>query len=282
MFSSRQWFLCSVALVAIAVTITIASAISLLRPSERAATHPALAQLPAHMLWAWQRPEDLRGLPSNIGVAYVATSIVIEGDVALVEPRLHPLQVSLDTALVPVVHVDASTKKPPSLNALQQKAIVDAVLRVAPQGNRAVVQLDFEVRRSQRPFLASVVEVTRQQLPPTAALSMTVLASWCAGDDWMGKLPADEIVPMAFRMAQGDATIRALLARDGQFRLPHCQHAIGTATDEAPVITISPQLGKLVNIKMRHYYFSPKPWTSLQWQSISISKIKSTTPFSAP
>jgi hypothetical protein len=32
--------------------------------------HPALAGLPAQMLWAWQRPEDLRDLPADIGGNY--------------------------------------------------------------------------------------------------------------------------------------------------------------------------------------------------------------------
>jgi hypothetical protein len=230
------------------------------------AAHPALARLPVEILWAWQRPEDLRELPRHMGVAYVATSISVENTVATVLPRQHPLYVKPHTAIVPVVHVDASWRDPPSLNAVQRDAIVGALLRAARLGNSNVVQLDFEVRRSQRVFLTSVIESARQQLPPDIALSVTALASWCAGDDWLGSLPVDEVVPMAFRMARGDGEIRALLASHGRFIPAHCQTALGTATDE-PLLHMHKQIGAGgTNKKIRHYYFSPKPWIKTQWE----------------
>lgn len=231
--------------------------------------HAALANLPPQMLWAWQRPEDLRGLPTAIGVAYVATTITIEADTASVLVRQHPLLLPPATARVPVVHVDASWRAPPALNAAQRQTIVDAVVKVVALSNTKVVQLDFEVRRSQRQFLSDVVVAARQQLPLDVALSMTALASWCAGDNWMATLPADEVVPMAFRMAAGDTEIRALLAKYGRFQPLHCQTAIGTATDEplqnlplsSPLVSNTAQ-----NKNFRHYRFSPKPWTQSQWQ----------------
>ncbi len=231
--------------------------------------HAALINLPSQMLWAWQRPEDLRGLPSDIGVAYVATSITIEGETATVLPRQHPLLLAPTIARVPVVHVDASWRAPPALNAHQQQIIVDAMLKAVALSNTKVVQLDFEVRRSQRQFLSDVVIAARQRLPPDVALSMTALASWCAGDNWMAKLPADEVVPMAFRMAAGDTEIRALLAKHGRFQPVHCQTAIGTATDEPLQNLPSSSLfvaNNAQNKNFRHYRFSPKPWTQSQWQ----------------
>lgn len=235
--------------------------------------HPALISLPSQMLWAWQRPEDLRGLPRDIGVAYVATSITIEGETATVLARQHSLLLAPAIARVPVVHVDASWRAPAALNARQQQTIVDAVLSAVALSNTKVVQLDFEVRRSQRQFLSDVVIATRQQLPPDVALSMTALASWCAGDNWLAKLPADEVVPMAFRMAAGDTEIRALLAKYGRLQPTHCQTAIGTATDE-PLQNLplsSPwhktnAANNVQNKNFRHYRFSPKPWTQSQWQ----------------
>lgn len=220
--------------------------------------HPALAILPKKIIWAWPRPEDLRFLPGNVGVAYVATSVNIENNQAYVYPRMHPLLVNPNTRIIPVVHVDASWRKPPTLNDEQLEAIVKELMYAATLGNSNTVQLDFEVRRSQQNFLKMIVTKARQTLPETTALSMTALASWCAGDDWLSKMPADEIVPMAFRMAAGDVAIRQLLAKQGHFKPENCQTAIGTALDE-PIVTLD-------NTNIRRYYFSPKSWTQALWQ----------------
>ncbi len=241
--------------------------------------HPALANLPADMLWAWERPEDLLWLAPDIGVAFVASVVELAGDGVYRRARSPYLKVRPETALVPVVHVDASWRQSPALNERQQTAIVDAVLAAAHLGNRRVVQLDFEVRLSQRPFLRAVVRQIRQQLPPDFALSVTALASWCAGDYWLADLAADEIVPMAFRMASDDRAIRAMLAESGQFRRPGCQQAIGLASDEPPIHLPSripthlpthlPTPTAFAKPPVRRYYFSPQSWTESTWQSAS-------------
>ena len=220
--------------------------------------HPALATHAKKNVWAWQRPEDLRFLPSNIGVAYVATSLNLENNQVYVYPRMHPLLVNPNTSIIPVVHVDASWRKPPTLNDEQLEAIVKELMYAATLSNSNIVQLDFEVRRSQQNFLKMVVTKARQTLPKTTALSMTALASWCSGDDWLGKMPADEIVPMAFRMAGGDVAVRQLLAKQGHFKPENCRTAIGVAIDE-PIV-------KLDSTNIRRYFFSPKPWTHALWQ----------------
>ncbi|MRV71353.1 hypothetical protein GJ700_06420 [Duganella sp. FT92W] len=220
-------------------------------------SHPALARLPARMVWAWERPEDLRWLPPDIGVAYVASSIMLQGDEALVRPRTAALLVPDYAAVVPVLHVDVSWRKPPKLTAAQQERIVRELLRVAQRGNRRVVQLDFEVRRSQRPFLGQVMADIRRRLPPNFALSMTALASWCLDDHWMPASHADEVVPMAFRMGDGGQALRARLDGHG-FARPYCRAAMGHATDEPVVRSYAP----------RNYYFSPKPWTAERWLAV--------------
>ncbi len=220
--------------------------------------HPALYKLPKQIVWAWQRPEDLRFLPANIGVAYVASSITLENSHVFTQARQHALLVNPSASIIPVVHVDSSWRDTPSLSDIQAQAIVDELTHVAAFSNANVVQLDFEVRRSQQAFLAKVVSAARQQLPKATALSVTVLASWCAGDYWIGALNADEIVPMVFRMAAGDVAIRQQLASQGHFKHANCQAAIGTAIDE-PAIALDTH-------SLRHYYFSPKPWTAQLWQ----------------
>ena len=165
--------------------------------------------------------------------------------------------------MIPVVHVDASWRAPPALDDAQAAIIVDQVLQATQRTNSQVVQLDFEVRRSQRPFLAAVIKSIRARLPRDKALSMTALASWCAGDYWLAHLPADEIVPMAFRMARDDKQIRNFLAQHGRFQRERCKDAIGTSTDE-PVLGIRAS---------RRYFFSPVPWTQTAWQQLNERKV---------
>jgi hypothetical protein len=242
----------------------IAGIAALALPLSLAASEPlrtnaaASTNLPATMLWAWERAEDLRWLPPDAGVAYIATTIEIESDHIRVRPRAYPLLVRDDTVTIPVVHVDASWRKPPALSSAQKDAIASAVLQAAAQSPSHVVQLDFEVRRSQREFLADVVQSIRSRLPADTALSVTALASWCMGDYWIAGLAADEIVPMAFRMARDDSHIRTFLAEHGRFARDRCQGAIGMATDE-PVSAA--RAG-------RRYVFSPVPWTPQIWRRL--------------
>jgi len=220
--------------------------------------HPALATLPPRMLWAWERPEDLRGLPADTGVAWLARTIELDGRHTLVRPRAQALQVSPGTVLVPVLHVDLIWRRPPRFSDEQRERVIQEALDLQRSTAAKVLQLDFEIGRSQRPFLAEVVSQLRRRLPPDVALSMTALASWCAGDAWLAHAAADEIVPMAFRMAGDDAEIRALLARRGQFPRARCQAAAGSATDEPMPALRTP----------RRYYFSPRSWTQEQWQQL--------------
>ena len=224
--------------------------------TPRSAAAPALAALPATMLWAWERPEDLRWLPSTGGVAYVAMTLELAAATVRVRPRAYPLLVRADTVVVPVIHVDAATDAPPALDASQREAIVGAVLAAGSSAH--VVQLDFEVRRTQRAFLLAVVGDIRRRLPAGVALSVTALASWCAGDYWIAALAADEIVPMAFRMARDGERLRAVLAERGAFMRPRCRDALGMATDEPPLRTSV----------ARRYFFSPHAWDQATWRRI--------------
>ena len=220
--------------------------------------HPALAQLPAQLLWAWERPEDLRWLPADIGVAYVASSISLRGDQALIRRRTAPLLIAGATALVPVLHVDVSWHHPPAQSQGQSDTIIKELLRVAGNGNRNVVQLDFEVGRSQRAFLARTVAAARAQLDPRIALSSTALASWCLDDYWLQEIAADEVIPMAFRMGSAQHALRQRILQQGGFRKERCRAAIGFSSDE-PMVAVSAR---------RQYYFSPKPWTAASWQTL--------------
>jgi len=220
--------------------------------------HPALARLPAQMLWAWERPEDLRWLPPEIGVAYVASTVLLRGEDVLVHPRSWPLLLPGGAITVPVLHVDASWRTPPALSERQTTRITEELLRLARRSRHQVVQLDFEVRSSQRAFLASTIAAIRTRLDPNIALSVTALASWCLDDYWMQDSDADEIVPMAFRMGRDQHALRQRLLQQRGFTRARCGDAIGLHSDE-PMIAVGAG---------RHYFFSPRPWTAAGWQAL--------------
>ena len=235
--------------------LLLAGVAALIGSADGRLIHPAVSKLPPQMVWAWERPEDLRWLPDDVGVAYLAVSIELRGSKTVVRPRRPPVLMRDHTAQVPVIHVDPLWHPSPRLTPAQREVIVAQVLGAVPRANRGVVQLDFEARRSQRVFLAEVVEQIRQRLPREIALSMTALASWCAEDYWLADLPADEIVPMAFRMGADDRAVRAQLARRGRFFRQRCAAAIGSATDEVSI----------PGRALRHYHFSPAAWTPELW-----------------
>ena len=73
-------------------------------------------------------------------------------------------------------------------------------------------------------------------------------------------MPADEIVPMAFRMARDDGAIRHILMNHGGFTRPRCQDAVGIATDE-PLE---------VRAQTRRYFFSPTAWDADAWRQLML------------
>ena len=83
-------------------------------------------------------------------------------------------------------------------------------------------------------------------------LSITALASWCAGDNWLSDLPVDEAVPMLFRMGvDHNQFVSRLQTYAEPFQQPSLSSA-GVSTDEF----IQPPTRK------RIYVFSPKAWTA--------------------
>jgi hypothetical protein len=114
-----------------------------------------------------------------------------------------------------------------------------------------VVQIDFDATVSERNFYRSLLKEVRQQLPTSTSLSITALASWCAGDDWLTDLPIDEAVPMLFRLGVDQRQFHRRLETGQPFESRMCRNAAGVSTDEP------------VNARpvKRLYIFSPKPWS---------------------
>ncbi len=143
-----------------------------------------MAGIPRVILWAWERPEDLRFIDSReVGVAFFARALYLRNGTVAMRPRLQPLKVPSDSVMMAVVRIESD-------NAV--KAITE-LTRIS--GVKAI-QVDFDAKATERGFYRDLLNDLRRQLPESMALSITALASWCLGDNWLPELPVDEAVPM--------------------------------------------------------------------------------------
>jgi hypothetical protein len=204
------------------------------------------------MLWAWERPEDLRGLHPSAGVAFLAQSIAVSGSRVSVAPRRQPLRIS-GNPLVAVTRIAVDPAPKLSLDDRQLSAVAATIARTSALPRVAGVQIDFDARASERPLYERLLRQIRGQLPAAMPLSITALASWCQGDDWLRGLPIDEAVPMLFRMGPVNEPFR-VIAASRQAAVPECQRAVGISLDEP--LDMHPD-GRRV------YVFSPRSWSDL-------------------
>jgi hypothetical protein len=285
---SSTRFFCAI----LASVILAAAGLALAHTSPRRAPRPShLAdsarptQLPPIMLWAWERPEDLSTInPNTAGIAFLARTVFLAGDTVSVRPRLQPLRLALGTQVVAVVRIEARIEAsraiesrmpaqgqcphgpsgagaracaplftPSSLSPKQLTEAARAVAAAAQLPGLSGLQIDFDASASQREFYRQLIAQVRDEIPARLPLSITALASWCAGDDWLLGLPIDDAVPMLFRMGADTGEISLHLNSGGDFRAPVCRQSLGVSTDESP-----PNLPA----GRRLYIFSPRAWTS--------------------
>ncbi|HEY6119462.1 MAG TPA: hypothetical protein VIV66_05850 [Pyrinomonadaceae bacterium] len=208
---------------------------------------------PAVVIWAWERPENLDFIdPWKIGVAFLAKTITLESDRVSSRPRLQPLTFPAGTVITAVVRIESDRSHAPTLSNLQLLATAKHVSDLARLPNVSAVQIDFDATLSERDFYRALILKVREQLPKTTQLSITALASWCQGDDWLSPLPIDEAVPMLFRMGIERRQILSQLESGSLFRSRRCQSSAGVSTDERFSFNIQ---GK------RLYIFNPQPWS---------------------
>jgi hypothetical protein len=207
------------------------------------------------ILWAWERPEDLRFAGAAAEVAVQTGFVELAGDGIEARGRRFPLKSAPPaTALV---HVQIDHRRPLEWTPLLRARASAAVLHYAAAIPARRVQIDFEVRASERAVLLDLLGDVRRGLRPGTLLSMTALASWCDTEGWLERAPVDEIVPMLFRMTVGGESLRKRLAAGGDFRNPRCRAALGVATD-SPIVRAPP--GRRV------YLFSPRSWTAADFE----------------
>jgi len=214
---------------------------------------------PLPILWAWERPEDLRFAAGRAEVAVLAGTVTLRGDQASAQPRLQPARVMPDQPVISVVHIEIDRRVPLIPTPALEARAADIALMLARNVPAPTVQIDFEVRGSERDILLGIVRGVRQGLPEDTKLSMTALASWCDTESWIEAAPVDEIVPMLFRMGPDGEPLKRRLAEGGDFRNGRCRTAIGIATD-------TPPYGLPPNRRL--YIFAPRPWTERDFQTI--------------
>lgn len=189
------------------------------------------APYPREFWWYWDRPAEQLPAPApGVGAAIVTTHVLLSGQGFARKARRSPLRLPDGVATMPVIHVEIDPSRAFAGNPGQVAALRDAVLDAVHRGDAPWVQLDFEARRSQRDFWQASVREIRSALPPGIRLSVTALASWCYEDRWLADAPADEIVPMYFRLqrARNDFILRSAAG----VREPRCASAYGVADDE--------------------------------------------------
>jgi hypothetical protein len=210
------------------------------------------------MLWAWERPEDLRFIKTeDVGVAFLAGTLHL-GKATSFSPRMQPLRVSPKTKLIAVVRIE--TTGAPRLDQLQVQDSLKYLNDVSKLPGVVAAQIDFDATASERKFYRQLLEKLRQQLPSSMPISITALASWCIGDRWIADLPINEAVPMLFRMGTGQSEVKSWLGSAKEFPAAVCRDSLGISTDEP---------WKSLPTGRRVYAFSPKPWDQNSLDALS-------------
>ena len=227
------------------ILVVLLLPISLLVACSRPKT---LTHLPPVIVWAWERPEKLDFIDTNqVGVAFLAKTIELEGDSMVSKPRLQPLELAPGTKLVAVVRIETDGKQGPPFSTSKLEKISNEVVEASALSGVSVVQIDCDAITPEREFYRALITQVRRDLPASTALSITALASWCAGDQWLSDLPIDEAVPMLFRMGVDRNHFRS----GRRFDAAICQSAAGVSTDES---VTAPDVERL-------YIFNPNPWS---------------------
>jgi hypothetical protein len=219
----------------------------------------AHASSPQLVLWAWERPEDLRFAGPEIEVAAQTGFVVLSGQGVMARGRRFPLLTAPGQPRTAVIHVQIDRRSRLAWTPAQRRAAAEAVLRYARAPWTRRVQVDFEVRRSERQVLLDLLHDVRAGLPRGVPLSMTALASWCETEDWLKAAPVDEIAPMLFRMGPQGEAVTARLAAGRDFADPRCRRAVAISVD-APLPRVPTQ--------RRVYLFSPRSWTAADFHIV--------------
>jgi len=219
--------------------------------------------MPQKIIWAWERPEDLRFLDANeYGVAFLAQTIFLEKDSVILRQRRQPLEVSPGTYMIAVTRIETNKDgtKRPTFDAEMVAQTVKLIQNTLDLADVKGVQIDFDAVSSERAFYRSVVTELKKQLPVETPLTMTSLASWCTGDSWFNDFPVDEAVPMVFQMGADEEKIKIFLRNGNDWNEPLCRGSYGISIDDPLKVELKPN--------RRIYYFSNNAWRAPDIRSL--------------
>ena len=243
---------------ALALALTLALTLALSSGPARAAG-PSRPEGTRLVVWAWEWPEDLRFLPPDAEIAAQTAFLEIRGADLFARGRRFPLLARPGQVTTAVAHIQIDRRRRPVWSPALRDELADAVARLTAPAHAPRVQIDFEVRASERTMLLELAAAVRRRLPPGTVLSMTALASWCDTEDWLGAADVDEIVPMLFRMGPGGEGLLQALLDGADFAQPACRTALGVAADRPP--------GR-APAGRRVYLFDPKSWTAARFETV--------------
>jgi hypothetical protein len=246
----------------LALGLTRARSLITMGHSVSGNTH--LKEMPQVILWAWERPTDLRFIdPKKVGVAFLARTIRLRGDEVTVRPRLQPLSLPAEARVIAVARIETDAVNKPELSAQQRDNLATAIGEMAKLPRVSHIQIDFDATKSERAFYRDLIVDVRQRLPADVSLSITALASWCTHDDWISDLPIDEAVPMLFRMGVEEKQFANRFESGADFDAALCRQSYGVSTDE-PRANLS--------LTRRLYVFNSERWTAESVRAILESR----------
>ena len=211
--------------------------------------------MPGKIIWAWERPEDLRFLdPNEFGVAFLAQSIFLENGRVVPKPRRQPLDVPPGAYLIAVTRIETNKEGPkrPIFDEAMIARTAALIKGTLDLPNVGALQIDFDAVTSERAFYRSMVNQVKVDLPPDKPLTITSLASWCTGDAWFNDFPIVEAVPMVFQMGADEEKIKNYLRNGNDRREPLCRGSYGLSVDD--------RLDVPLKLNRRRYYFNSEGW----------------------
>jgi hypothetical protein len=218
--------------------------------------------LPSLVLWAWQRPENLSFIsPTEVGVAYLASHLLLLGDRVVTQRRQQPLKVPPGSRLLAVVRIDSDSQHKPALSVSQIEQAAQTIARFSLFPQSVGVQIDFDAAESERAFYASLIRRVRNLLPPDKMLSMTALASWCMFDNWIKDLPVDEAVPMMFSLGRDRSKVLLHFKSGRDFSLPLCYRSLGISLEDKDVNALMIPLTQRRTMPVRVYAYTRSAWS---------------------
>ena len=122
--------------------------------------------LPALVLWEWDRDDDLSFIdPRDTAVAYLASTVILRGETVFLAPRHHPLVPPKGTRLVAVAHVEVDRHEPPVVSDAQAREFAATLAALRENLPGEFLQIDLEAKSSQRDFFVRRLRRCATALP---------------------------------------------------------------------------------------------------------------------